>query len=692
MSLLDQLGLTLPGSPAARSAKADDRPPSDARGPVDAKGGGDAAPADQAQRDEARKPLADILTQILALVLSGNDDDARNRINAELTKLQAKVDTADKLKSLKSATTAWKALMVPAQELLARASQTKEVVDWVVDNYRPQAKSAQAAINAVPLATAKAVLQKAFDDLEAGRKTREKTMDLSGIQADVFPPMQKLNAVATRVAAVAAKSAKDLALVAKQVTDLGAAATPKLKADLKAVQDKWAVWPAGASVADIEASVGTFESALKTLAADALALVDSQPGAVIERERKALEKSLKAYDETAFSLDDAKRPDATKKSFAYKKRYDDANAIKNIDARRTAYLALERDVRGETTKLKKGIFTEQLASKGGKEALDKEIAAMPSESNSPEDIATCEAAISARFGVELKVPLDQAQKKTLPRLYKMLAKVPEWQSKQGKFKELDFGVEPGKGSYYQAGKISLNEIDPIEGGSVKRPDNDPDGSKTVLANYFDFTTLHEVGHAVDAKINFMGQRMGPEKAQFGGWKREDFESVIVWLGEKSGFYQRHSGAPKPGKKEDLDLLLRRFLTTKACAKPANASQPMGSLIAGWNAIVNDPVIVACIDGMLVADKVWEGAGPKAAKIAINQRVCHEAYGNEWYSYALASRASTGVSDYQWRAPGEWFAEIYALYYLGKLSASHSMFAWFEENAKDEKKASLAPTK
>lgn len=654
--------------------------------------GAAATPPDPSQPPEARKPLTAILTQITALVLGGiNDDDARNRINAELTKLQTKVDTADKLKNPKSAATAWQALTVPAQALLDRATETKKVTDWESANYLPLAKPAQTAIAAVPLAAAKAVLQKAYDDLEADRKARELTMDLAGIQAQVFPAMQKLHALSTRVAAAAVQSQKDLDLVAKQVVELGAAATPKLKSDLKALQDqRAAAWPAGGTVAEIEASVASFDTALKALVAAAASVVDSQPAAVIERERKALEKSLKVYDETAFSLDDEKRPNATKKSFAFKKRFDDANALKDIDARRNAYLALERDVRSEITSLKKVVFKEQLASKGGKEALDKTIDAMPSASNNPDDIAIVEAAIAVRFGVALNVPMDQAQKKTLPRLYKMLAKVPDWQSKQGKFKELDFGVEPGKGSYYSDGKISLNEIEPTEGGSVKRPDTDPDGSKTVKANYFDFTTLHEVGHAVDAKIGFMSQRM--EKAEFGGWKAESLDSTLKWLGENAGFYGRHSGAPRPGKKSDLELLLRRYLTTKACAKPAAANQPMGSLISTWEAIVSDPVIVACIDGMLVDDKPWKGAGTKAAKIAFVERVHHEAYANEWYSYTLASRATTGVSDYQWRAPGEWFAEIYALYYLGKLANTHPMHAWFEDNAKDEKKASLAPKK
>ena len=152
------------------------------------------------------------------------------------------------------------------------------------------------------------MLQKLYDDIEVDRKTRERANDLAGIQTAVLPAMQKLHATSTRVAAVAAQSAKDLVTVAKQVADLGTAATPKLKADLKALQDERAAWPAGASVAEIGASVSSFETALKSLVAAATALVDSQPAAVLERQRKALQKSLKTYDEAAFSLTTTSAP------------------------------------------------------------------------------------------------------------------------------------------------------------------------------------------------------------------------------------------------------------------------------------------------------------------------------------------------------------------------------------------------
>ena len=59
-------------------------------------------------------------------------------------------------------------------------------------------------------------------------------------------------------------------------------------------------------------------------------------------------------------------------------------------------------------------------------------------------------------------------------------------------------------------------------------------------------------------------------------------------------------------------------------------------------------------------------------LAIGNRVYQEAYdygGGQWNSYALAARKQ-GIHGYQFRAPGEWFAELYAAYYSDKLKPSH----------------------
>ncbi|WP_207478932.1 hypothetical protein [Arenibaculum pallidiluteum] len=79
-------------------------------------------------------------------------------------------------------------------------------------------------------------------------------------------------------------------------------------------------------------------------------------------------------------------------------------------------------------------------------------------------------------------------------------------------------------------------------------------------------------------------------------------------------------------------------------------------------------------------KVLYMKGPsEAAKVAIGDRVYIESYPGDWWSYSLAKRQETQVSDYQWRAPGEWFAELYAMYYLGKLAKGHDLYKWFREN-------------
>lgn len=47
------------------------------------------------------------------------------------------------------------------------------------------------------------------------------------------------------------------------------------------------------------------------------------------------------------------------------------------------------------------------------------------------------------------------------------------------------------------------------------------------------------------------------------------------------------------------------------------------------------------------------------------RCYHEGYPGKWFSYSNDDRADKkqSVSLYQWRSPGEWFAELYAWHYI-----------------------------
>ena len=75
--------------------------------------------------------------------------------------------------------------------------------------------------------------------------------------------------------------------------------------------------------------------------------------------------------------------------------------------------------------------------------------------------------------------------------------------------------------------------------------------------------------------------------------------------------------------------------------------------------------------------LWWKAG-LSKQHAIGARVYHEAYeGRPWVSYLYAARAQ-GITGYQFRAPGEWFAELYAAYFAKRLKKTHPAVGWLKK--------------
>ena len=92
----------------------------------------------------------------------------------------------------------------------------------------------------------------------------------------------------------------------------------------------------------------------------------------------------------------------------------------------------------------------------------------------------------------------------------------------------------------------------------------------------------------------------------------------------------------------------------------------------------DRVVEVC-KGIRYDGKIglWSQKASGASKFGLGGRVYQEAYKGDWYSYDAAARKK-GVSSYQFRAPGEWFAEVYSAFFMEKLPKAHPLHKWLTE--------------
>ena len=98
----------------------------------------------------------------------------------------------------------------------------------------------------------------------------------------------------------------------------------------------------------------------------------------------------------------------------------------------------------------------------------------------------------------------------------------------------------------------------------------------------------------------------------------------------------------------------------------------------WSALARDEAVTHCAAiRMSRGDGLWSRGAAAAGRYALkDKRLYFESYKGDWTSYQIDARKK-GVSSYQFRAPAEWFAEIYATYYLGKLPTANPLYTWLE---------------
>ena len=264
-----------------------------------------------------------------------------------------------------------------------------------------------------------------------------------------------------------------------------------------------------------------------------------------------------------------------------------------------------------------------------------------------------------------------AGSRALPRMYQLFKMLPPQHVRgNNAFKYLKRTKDSGD-AYYQGGvdkKVRLY-LDSTQGDETYEA---ADGD--VQVNTFDITTLHEVGHAVDEQMSFMDGKRGD--AAFANWRDETEVSVITQILTCMGVpadavgkmvFARVRQVAFQGA--DPATMLRRGLRRLNKAGVAHDE----TLVTQWFEGACD--VLECLRADV---DPWDHPPAEVSAVAqlLGGRMYHEAYEGRWYSYDPAARGRQ-VSNYQFRAPGEWFAELYAFRYAGHLDASHQDYGWLE---------------
>jgi hypothetical protein len=289
--------------------------------------------------------------------------------------------------------------------------------------------------------------------------------------------------------------------------------------------------------------------------------------------------------------------------------------------------------------------------------------------NSPDtEFATLKRCIEVRFNLRVGGTLDPSETpieweaKGLRRVFPVLeALPPQHVSENQTLDHFTRYAQAGGGSasgFYSSGrKEGAMGYGPEALGSANTAADVGDALRGV--NRFDKVVRHEVGHAVDER---MGWSAGsePASAARGGWKQygANYQQVATEM----------IAAANGGLTTELTATQRAeviaiFQTAMANRAPATAATQVRAKAwyrrlrtAKRATVMADPAFNAL---RAAFNNPWyreAGGGPH-----LGDHIYEESYANDWNRYRHDTRGRK-VSTYQYRAPGEWFAEAYAAYY------------------------------
>lgn len=251
-------------------------------------------------------------------------------------------------------------------------------------------------------------------------------------------------------------------------------------------------------------------------------------------------------------------------------------------------------------------------------------------------------ALEQKYGISIgKHNAGVTEHTHFDQVYKMFEQVPIGHVVHDKLKDLSYDTKTlmiGAGkSRHGIGRYSpgSDSIQLGDYGAETWPYTDPNTGKSEKPNGFSISVLHELGHSVDARWGIMEKHQGEKGC--GGWQ---WHGVGELAQEIANDFAHNAGTVLPA-----DAVKRVVLAALSTGKADSAPDGV------------DPDGFKKLTDYLAP---WRKARGYAATKDFGDRRYFAFSDKSWLSYLLSEHAGLRVTDYQWSAPAEWFAELYAI--------------------------------
>lgn len=305
------------------------------------------------------------------------------------------------------------------------------------------------------------------------------------------------------------------------------------------------------------------------------------------------------------------------------------------------------------------ILAERKSVSSDPEVLRAEARKVGPDEPSPEQLADLILALQKGFGIkELKGDLGP---KALRRLFVLLDGLPKPNTASLDMISEIKRVGSDSTSWFRpsdkAIELNVESLKP----DVTKSYETPSGEILKLPK-FDAVALHEIGHALDHAVGFMATK--GKDPEYGGWEETTTAGIVAAL---AGTFKASAAATVLGWE---DAALGDLLSS--CLKKGTINPdlfPDGQVPA---AVASDPTVSWCVKMGLAGSRLQGCDKTMAEEHARGDVVFVPDDGDKWWRYHLDAR-NNQVSNYQFHARAEWFAEVFAVWALKQLPPSHPCY-------------------